>query len=58
MDFIRRPDIPVPAKEEWGGDAEDWTGDAAAPAAVVAPAAATAIAAPAAASFQVNRVPA
>jgi len=48
-----RPDIPVPAKEEWGGDTEDWSAEAAAPAAVVAPTAA--IAAPAAAAtFQVT----
>jgi hypothetical protein len=46
-----RPDIPVPTKEEWGGDTEDWAAEAA-PAAVAAPAAA--IAAPAAAAFQVK----
>lgn len=51
-----RPDIPVPAKEDWGGDTEDWAAESAAPAALAAPAAATAaIATPAAAApFQVT----
>lgn len=49
-----RPDLPVPAKEEWGGDADDWAAESAPPA-MAAPAAATAIAAPAAAAtFQVT----
>lgn len=47
-----KPDIPVPTKEDWGGDADDWAADsAAAPAAVIAPAA---VAAAPAASFQVT----
>lgn len=48
-----RPDIPVPTKEEWGGDTEDWAADAGAAVAVAAPPVAAAIAAPAA-TFQVT----
>lgn len=43
-----KPEMAVPSKEDWGGDADDWAADAAA-----APALAATAAAPAAASFQV-----
>ena len=44
-----KPEMAVPSKEDWGGDADDWAADAAAAPALVASTAA----APAAASFQV-----
>lgn len=48
-----KPDIPVPAKEEWGGDADDWAAEPPAAAAAAPAAVAPAAAAPAAA-FQVT----
>jgi len=44
-----KPEMAVPSKEDWGGDADDWAADAAA-----APALAATAAAPASASFQVT----
>ena len=43
-----KPEMAVPSKEDWGGDADDWAAEAAAAPALTAPSAA-----PAAASFQV-----